>query len=141
MLIYGEPGHGKSILCDKAAVEYIRGNFLKDKAKNVIAISLNIGENHRIINDKGVNIEAALSWGGEKETFTFDDCRGALLFMDGFDEFIDEAKKADITNIVSFMKKIDDIAFKYDIHIVVLSRTIAIDDYLNERTINRKREC
>ena len=138
MLIYGEPGHGKSTLCDKVVVEYKRGNFLKNIAKNVIAVSLNIGENHRIINDKEVDLEAALSWDGGKKTFTFEECRGALLFMDGFDELIDEAKKAGITNIVSFMRRLDKIAFDYDIHIVVLSRTIAVNDYLNEQAIKEK---
>ena len=58
--------------------------------------------------------------------------------MDGFDEFIDEAKEAGISNIVSFMKIIDNIAFEYDIHIVVLSRTIAVNDYLNAPTIEEK---
>ena len=139
LLIYGEPGHGKSTLCDLAMVKYYRGTFLKDKAKNVLTVSLNTGENPGIINNGKVDIRKALSWGDEDyEKFTFSDCNGALLFMDGFDEFIDDAKKADITNIVSFMKKVDKIALKHDIHIVVLSRTIAIHDYLNETEIVEK---
>ena len=143
ILIYGEPGHGKSLLCDKAVFEYKykRYGFLQDKAKNVIAVSLNVGDNPKIINNGTVNIREALSWGEEEdEKFKFDDCKGALLFLDGFDELIDDAKykKDNKTNIISFMKKIDDIAFKYCIHIVVLSRKIAVYDFLEESSINEK---
>lgn len=126
MLIYGEPGHGKTTLCNKAIVEYYRGRFLKDKAKNVLAVSLNTGNNREIVKDEKLNLKAALVWGGEKHSFTFEDCRGALLFFDGFDEFIDEAKRAGVDNISSFMRIVDEIAGEYDIHIVVLSRTIAV---------------
>ena len=132
LLIHGEPGHGKTLLCNKAVFEYCKGNFLMNKATNVLMVSLNTGDNSRIIIDGRVVLKNALTWAGEDKTFTFQDCRGALLFMDGYDEFIDEAKKADIKNIVSFMKLIDEIADKNGIHIVVLSRTIAVGGYLEE---------
>ena len=32
MLIHGEPGHGKTMLCRKAMVEFYRGKYLKGKA-------------------------------------------------------------------------------------------------------------
>ena len=131
-LLHGEPGHGKTTLCNKAVFEYCKGSFLTDKATNVLAVSLSTGDNPRIIEDGMVVLENALTWRGENKTFTFEDCRGALLFMDGYDEFIDEAKKANIKDIVSFMKLIDEIADAYDIHIVVLSRTIVVESYLEE---------
>lgn len=130
MLIYGEPGHGKSTLCDKAVVEFCKGKFLKE-AKNVLAVSLNTGDNRRIIKDGMVVIENALAWGNNRQhTFTFEECRGSLLFLDGFDEFIDEAKKANISDIVSFMNLVSGIANEYDLHIVVLSRTTAVKKHL-----------
>ncbi len=135
ILIYGEPGHGKSLLCDKAVVDYYGEQFLNGKASNVLAVSLNTGQNRRIINDKEVELEKALVWKANKNhKFSFEDCQGALLFLDGFDEFIDEAKRADtnINNIYDFMESVNDIAFKNDIHIVVLSRTIAVYKYLKE---------
>ena len=86
ILIHGEPGHGKTLLCRKAMVDFFRGNYMKGKAENVIAVSLNTGENRNIIDGGKVIISNALAWGAEREhKFTFDDCRGSLLFLDGFD--------------------------------------------------------
>ena len=129
ILISGEPGHGKSLLCDKAVIEFCKGKFLQGKAQNVLAISLNTGQNRKIIIDGEVELENALVWKAKrKQKFTFQDCQGSLLFMDGFDEFIDEAKRTDtnIKNIYDFMESVNDIAFINRIHIVVLSRTIAV---------------
>ena len=139
LLICGEPGHGKSMLCKKAVVEHKRGNFLKGKAQNVLFISLNTGENPGIISDKEVKFENMLSWGPIREhRFRFENCRGSLLFMDGFDEFIDEAKKVNIKDIISFMHVVEGIAKSYAIHIVILSRSIAVQSYLSEPDICNK---
>ena len=140
LLIYGEPGHGKSMLCHKAMVEYDNGHFLRNKAKEVLTISLNTGDNRRIIMDGMVNLESALAWGDNRQhTFSFEDCRGTLLFMDGFDEFIDEARNTkNIKDIISFMKVIDGIADEYNIHIVVLSRTIAVQNELQKPEMKDK---
>ena len=137
MLIYGEPGHGKTTLCRKAMVEFYRGEYLKGKAKNVIAVSLNTGENQSIISEGKVLISNALAWGVEQERrFSFEDCRDSLLFLDGFDEFIDDAKRIDpnIDNICSFMKRVNNIAKTYDIHIIVLSRAVAVENDLRNLT-------
>lgn len=140
LLLYGEPGHGKSMLCHKAMVEYDNGHFLQNKAKEVLTISLNTGDNRRIIMDGMVNLENSLAWGNNRQhTFSFEDCRGTLLFMDGFDEFIDEARNTkNIKDIISFMKVIDGIADEYNIHIVVLSRTIAVQNELQKSEIKNK---
>lgn len=138
LLIYGEPGHGKTLLCNKSVVEYSRGNFLKNKASNVMAVSLNTGYNPQIIKDGIVDLEKALIWGFGKRHFTFEDCRGALLFMDGFDEFVDDAKNTNIKDIETFMTIINGIADEYDIHVVVLSRTIAVQEYLKKKGNSRR---
>ena len=118
-------------------VEFYRGKYLKGKAENVIAVSLNTGENRSIISEGKVLISNALAWGVEQEhRFTFEDCRGSLLFLDWFDEFIDDAKRTDvnIANICSFMKKVNNIAKTYGIHIVVLSRSVAVENDLKNLT-------
>ena len=135
ILIHGEPGHGKTLLCQKAMVDFFRGNYLKGKAKNVIAVSLNTGENRSILDGGKVTLSNALVWGAEQEhRFTFEDCRGSVLFLDGFDEFIDDAKRIDsgFENICPFMKRVNAIAKSYDIHIVVLSRTAVVSRNLND---------
>ena len=133
ILIHGEPGHGKTMLCSKASFEFYKGRFLKDKAKNVVAVSLNTGKNPRIVKDGKVKLSNALTFGADDEySFSFKDCLGSLLFLDGFDEFIDEAKQANIENICSFLELVDDIADKYKMHIVVLSRTIAVSRDLKQ---------
>ena len=132
ILIHGEPGHGKTTLCNKAVFDHTEGKFLSED-KNVIAVSLNTGANTTIIENGYLHLENALVWGGDRHTFTFKDCRGALLFMDGFDEFIDEARKVGITDIVSFLKIVDEIAEEYDIRIVVMSRTTAVKEYLKKQ--------
>ena len=133
ILIYGEPGHGKTTLCNKAVFEYKNNRFLNDKAANILIVSLNTGRNRNILSEKGVNYKEILNWGpvGEHK-FSFEDCRGSLLFMDGFDEFVDDAARAGEKeqDIVIFMKRLGDIAKAYDIHIVVLSRTIAVKRHL-----------
>ena len=137
MLIHGEPGHGKTLLCRKAMVDFFRGDYLKGKAENVIAVSLNTGENRNIIDGGEVIISNALAWGAEREhKFTFDDCRGSLLFLDGFDEFIDDAKRTNsgLENICPFMKRVNAIAKSYDMHIVVTSRTAVVSSDLNDLT-------
>lgn len=139
ILVCGEPGHGKSLLCDKAVYDFHNKNFLRNKARNVLAVSLNTGTNRTIINDKEVVLENALYWKkGKKRYFSFEDCQGALLFMDGFDEFIDEAKafNTNIQNIYDFMVEVDDIAKSNDIYIVVLSRTMAVNDDLDKLSGN-----
>lgn len=140
ILIHGEPGHGKTMLCCKASFEFYQKRFLTDKAMNVVAVSLNTGKNPRIIENRELKLENALVWGiAPKRTFSFEDCRGSLLFLDGFDEFIDKAKEANIRNIHSFMDTVDDIAAKNSIHIVVLSRTIAVTKDLEP--LSRIYEC
>ena len=139
MLIYGEPGSGKTTLCKKAIVEFYNGNFLKGLATNVLDVSLNIGKNPRIIRDGFFNITNMLSLRiGTDSRFTFDDCHGALLFIDDFDEFIDVARMAGIPDIVAFMQLIDEYAENYGIHIVVLSRTLAIEGHLNDTRFEKK---
>lgn len=137
ILIYGEPGHGKTMLCNKAMVDFSRREYLIENAKNVISVSLNIGDNPSIIEGGKVTLSKSLAWGEEKEhRFSFQDCRGSLLFLDGFDEFIDEAKRVDasIDGICPFMKKANAFAKEYGIHIVVLSRTVAVANDLNNLT-------
>lgn len=135
MLIHGEPGHGKTLLCRKAIVDFFRGDYLKDKAKNVIGVSLNTGENRNIIAEGKISLANALAWGVDQEhRFTFEDCRESLLFLDGFDEFIDDAKRINpvLDNICPFMKKINALAKSYSMHIVVLSRTVAVSNNYND---------
>lgn len=133
VLIYGEPGHGKSLLCNKAVFEFREGRFLKNKANNVLAVSLNTSDNRKIINGREVELENALIWKADKKyKFKFSDCKKSLLFMDGFDEFIDEARRAntDIGNIYDFMDSVNGYASNNDMYIVVLSRTIAVSHSL-----------
>ena len=133
ILIYGEPGHGKSLLCDKAVFDFCSGKFLEKKAKNVLAVSLNISEKPSIITNNEVKLSNTLAWGAENEyKFSFKDCGESLLFLDGFDEFIDAAKQANINNICSFMKKVKTVAEENNIHIVVLSRKISVSKYIED---------
>ena len=132
ILIYGEPGQGKSLLCDKAVFDFCENNYLK-KAENVLAVSLNTGKHPSIIKDKEFVIENAFVWGaGKEDRFALKDCGGSLLFLDGFDEFIDAARQAKINNICTFMKMVKDIAYDKDMHIVVLSRKTAVSGDLEE---------
>lgn len=141
MLIYGEPGHGKSQLCNKAVVSFHRKSFLKGIARNVLSISLNTRENRRIIESGNVYLENALVWDKRKQhSFSFEDCQESLLFMDGFDEFIDEAENTNIEEIWSFMNEIRKIAYSNEMHIVVLSRTIAVQSWL-ERLRKEEYPC
>ena len=135
ILIHGEPGHGKTTLCNKAAFEFYKGRFLKEKAENVVAVSLNAFKNPQIVKDGRLNLSNALVFQvgtDDEKTFSFEDCQGSLLFLDGFDEFVDKAKEANVDNICSFMEIVDGIADKYKIHIVILSRTIAVSRDLKD---------
>ena len=135
LLLHGEPGHGKSLLCKKAIYEYRKKAFLKN-IPNVLWVSLNSGE-RAIIEGNVVMYQNALTWGAIREPrYTFNDCKGSLLFMDGFDELIDAARRTtNIKNIVSFVKDIKKLANEYNLHIVILSRTVAVAEYIKQPII------
>ena len=137
LLLHGEPGHGKTLLCKKAIYEYkVTESFLQS-APNVLWVSLNTGE-RAIIEGNIVNFENALSWGSiKKPIYRFEDCKGSLLFMDGFDELIDAAKQATIIKDINvFIKEVKEIAKQFKMHIVVLSRTIAVENDLSNPLIH-----
>ena len=78
ILIYGEPGHGKTTLCRKAMVDFYKGKFLKGKAKNVLAFSLNTGKHPGIVNERELKLTKALAWGED------DDEKASITFPMGF---------------------------------------------------------
>ena len=88
----------------KLGAYYRKGSFLSN-AVNVLWVTLNTGE-RAIIEGKNIHYEKTLTWGLSKNyKYTFNDCKGSLLFMDGFDEFIDEAKHSTyIKDIVVFLE-------------------------------------
>ena len=139
ILLYGEPRCGKSMLCKKATVEFLRGNLLKNNAKNVLSMSLNSGLDTSVKEKDILKIRNDLVWESCKELPSFyEDCLDSLLFLDDFDEFMDTAKDPNEKKVIEFMKDMDIFAKKYSVHVVVLSRTTAIKEYLGNAAISSR---
>ena len=89
-VLCGEPGHGKTSLCRKAACDFYEGGWLAHKVHNVFCFSLNPTYTSAIGRDGSLDIYSLFSWGLRRNNLLDpEQCRGALVFLDGFDELLE----------------------------------------------------
>ncbi len=127
-IISGEPGHGKTSLCHKAMCDFYKNGWLAGKVSNVFCFSLNPAMTDAIENES-FNLYSLLSWGNnrksQKHILDENDCKNALIFLDGFDELIEWYPKFNlkyfiVSEIVPFQEETG-------AHIVITSRNMAVD--------------
>jgi hypothetical protein len=90
MLLYGEPGHGKTSLCWMAMYDFYKNGWLSGVVDNVFCFSFN-PTYINMTTDKTLNLSHFLGWGEEKRqntNYLFDekDCENSLIFFDAYDE-------------------------------------------------------
>ena len=142
-VVYGEPGHGKTSLCVKAAYDFYNENWLKDSVNNVFLFSLNptgtMAINHSY---KTFSFEKLLSWGDDRlnddNLIDGKTCKNSLVFLDGFDELIENIRSSTngyFDNLEGFISDcVTDFASKYNCHVVITSRKMCIQQELEEES-------
>ncbi len=146
VVIYGEPGHGKTSICIRAAYAFYKERWLENSVKNVFWFSLNptgtlaINYEHRTF-----SLEKLLSWGNNKNerinTVDVKELDGSLVFFDGFDELIENIRNLTSGYFDSLEKFIDEYISEFvktnNVHVVITSRKLCIQ---NEFTEGEKKE-
>ena len=127
--LVGEPGHGKTSMCIKAVADYA----LKKRYRQVSGVfwfRLNPHDIPEMIGNQKLSLEKVFSWGltddNRDKTFEFDEMKGGLVFLDGFDELKSSLEKNDILDN-RFHTQVNQLAERYKLHIVVTSRTRALE--------------
>lgn len=127
--IVGEPGHGKTSMCKKAVADY----SLKKRYQQVNGVfwfRLNPHDVSKMVGNQKLSLEKVFSWGltddSRDKTFSLDEMKGGLVFLDGFDELKSSLEKNDILDN-RFHTQVNQLAERYKLHIVVTSRTRALE--------------
>ena len=127
--IVGEPGLGKTSMCIKTVADYV----LKKRYQQVSGVfwfRLNPHDVPEMIGNQKLSLEKVFSWGltddSRDKTFSLDEMKGGLVFLDGFDELKSSLEKNDILDN-RFHTQVNQLAERYKLHIVVTSRTRALE--------------
>ena len=136
----GEPGHGKTSLCQKAVYDFYVGKWLAGTVKNVICISINPAGSkaeEEIRTSGTFSFESLLSWEGEdaarskgSQEIRKKDLQNALLFLDGFDELLEWLPGYGMDKFLQTVSKYLYDGFKENAkpHIIITTRKMAISD-------------
>lgn len=133
-VICGEPGHGKTALCKKAMCDFYKHGWLAGKVSNVFRFSLNQAYTEALANDQ-FNFYKLLSWGGDRTSKSHSvdekDCKGELVFLDGFDELLEWYPMFDLERFIRQYV----VRFQQDTksHVIITSRSIVVDHGRDER--------
>ena len=127
--IVGEPGHGKTSMCIKAVADYV----LKKRYQQVSGVfwfRLNPHDVAGMVENQKLTLEKVFSWGltdgSRNKTIELDEMKCGLVFLDGFDELKSSLEKYDILDN-RFHTQVNQLAARYKLHIVVTSRTRALE--------------
>ena len=133
MLIHGEPGHGKTTLCRKAVDGYLSKRFCEGKT-NVFWFRLNPHFAADIVQGDKFVLKNAFCWGDPDvtvETITLEDngkeYTNSVVFLDGYDELKAQLHGVN-KNLQDFITTAKKIAQKYNMHIVITTRTRSLED-------------
>ena len=131
--IVGEPGHGKTSMCLKAVADYVnKKRYLS--TKGVFWFKLNPSYISEMIDNHKLILRCAFSWGitdGERsQKIEPQEIEGSLVLLDGFDELKASLAEFDISNN-QFYTQVNQLANAFNLHIVVTSRTRALEQTEN----------
>lgn len=129
-VICGEPGHGKTSLCQKAMCDFYKNGWLATRVSNVFCFSLNPANTDALAHDS-FYLYSLLSWGDDRKSpdqrIKKDACNNALIFFDGFDELLEWYPELSLNSfindyIVPFQKETN-------AHVVITSRNMAVEPF------------
>lgn len=128
-VIIGEPGHGKTSLCQKAMCDFYTEGWLSGRVNNVFCFSLNPANTDALANDS-FYLYSLLSWGDDRKStdqkIKKKDCENALIFFDGFDELLEWHPRF---NLKSFIEQYI-VPFQSNLknsHVIITSRKMAVE--------------
>ena len=99
IILFGEPGQGKTSLCWKAAYEFKTNGWLNSRFQNILRFSLNTSsfDNEGSLKQRDyLLLQSYLTINGER--VTPEQCSNSLIFLDGFDELYDGVRPKRFTN-------------------------------------------
>ena len=127
--IVGEPGHGKTSLCIKAVADY-RKRQRYQYSKGVFWFRLNPQGIPEMVKTKILALEKVFSWGritgNRSNMIEPGEIEDSLVFLDGFDELKSSLEEQGIPSS-QFYEQVNQLALEYHMHIVVTSRTRALE--------------
>ena len=127
--IVGEPGHGKTSMCIKAVADY-RSRKRYQQTRGVFWFRLNPQGVSEMVKPKMLALEKVFSWGritgNRTNMIEPGEIEGSLVFLDGFDELKSSLEEHDISSN-QFYEQVNLLAQEYQLHIVVTSRTRALE--------------
>jgi len=133
MVLYGEPGHGKTSLCYKAMYDFYKEGWLSGIVENVFCISLNPTDT-QVVNEK-FDIKNILCWGDIRENIMQTcDFNNSLVFFDGFDELLDSIPNLTLSEFINNAVKRFVQATKAKV--VITTRRMSIEREFTKDTIN-----
>lgn len=140
-VIYGEPGHGKTSMCIKSAYDFYSEQWLQDSLSNIFLFSLNPSGTKAIdYVHRTFSFEKLLSFGNdranESNIIKPEECGHALIFLDAFDELIENIRSSTngyFDNMEEFIDGyVNDFASEHDAHVVITSRKLCIQSEFHE---------
>ena len=127
--IVGEPGHGKTSMCIKAVADY-RSMKRYQQTRGVFWFRLNPQGTTGMVKPKMLALEKVFSWGritgNRTNMIDPSEIEGSLVFLDGFDELKSSLEEHGISSN-QFYEQVNQLAQEYQMHIVVTSRTRALE--------------
>ena len=127
--IVGEPGHGKTSMCIKAVADY-RSRKRYQQARGVFWFRLNPQGTTGMVTPKTLVLEKVFCWGrianNRSNMIEPGEIEGSLIFLDGFDELKSSLEEHGISSN-QFHEQVNQLAQEYKMHIVVTSRTRALE--------------
>ena len=127
--IVGEPGHGKTSMCIKAVADYVSKKRYQ-QARGVFWFRLNPQGVWEMVKPKKLALDKVFSWGritgNRSNMIDPGEIEGSLVFLDGFDELKSSLDVHGISN-EQFYEQVNQLAREYQMHIVVTSRTRALE--------------
>lgn len=130
MLVYGEPGHGKTSLCWKFIERFVNNNSSSfcDSVKNIFWFSLNPASSKILdYQFRKLNFDEIFTWGnGRSNKIPVSESHNSLVFLDGFDEMLPSAAAllegfSLYTFVLDYVQKMCP-----DSHVIITARTISI---------------
>ena len=129
MLLYGEPGHGKTSLCYKAMYDFRKQSWLSGIVSNIFCFSLNPAFTELKCGDDLI-IRKLLCWGDSRDNVIQPgDCNNALIFFDGFDELQDSRQNLMISDFIN--ERVFPFAADNNARVVITTRRMSIERELD----------
>lgn len=141
-LLLGEPGHGKSCMCQYIVSSFLQGKESFRMVDDVMWFSLNPTKSNVLnkvekVGRETIDLKEVLTFGSGEEPFPLKQLENCLIFLDGYDElclFLTSTEYQDPERIFAEFRYW---AQQYNIYFVITSRASAFTDQEMKTLINQ----